>query len=582
MSFQSRSRLWLLLLLATISCRDSTEPTPPLPPGAPVVRIDNVVRGVTDASLLTAFTASDGTVWTGGNVGAVFRRKGNLPWQWEEMSLDGIITGIWQASDGTMLLVAGRQLRARDTDSPTWSVVPLNNNSVLLDLWGLDGERMFIGGTGGTILRHEDGEWIRAETPVATEVWGIAGSSEEDLVAVGQNGTILESDDGGRTWHQVPSPTSVTLFAVATDGAGRFVAVGGQGKILLRDGDSWELTSSPTTQNLFDVKSNGPGQFVVVGDGGVIFEGNGLVWQQPIVAALHENFRAVTGTNGKRTVVGWWGAIVEEDRNWSASHSGSRLYAAHVPPGGGNAMVVGQGGAAFERRNGEWQSITIPTPASLLAMAGPTGNNRIAVGDSGTVLRYDGLEWRQEDVPYLGVLRSIWYDGNRALAVGEGGIVLARENGSWRQVASPTLQFLRHVGGRSWDNLIIVGDSGILMRWNGQRVDRLPVQTQRNLRASLMRAHGDGYVIGDDGILLYFNGVSWSVRLGPTLNSMRSIHEVDGVVYIAGELGQIWRLEQGNDWTPLPTDQIGFWLDLAGEDELIAVGEFGTIARGVR
>src|SRR5690606_100853 len=188
----------------------------------------------------------------------------------------------------------------------------------------------------------------------------------------------------------------------------------------------------------------------------------------------------------------------------------------------------------------------------------------------------------QEDVPYLGVLRSIWYDGNRALAVGEGGIVLARESGSWRQVASPTLQFLRHVGGSSWDNLIIVGDSGILMRWNGQRVDRLPVQTQRNLRASLMRAHGDGYVIGDDGILLYFNGVSWSVRLGPTLNSMRSIHEVDGVVYIAGELGQIWRLEQGNDWTPLPTDQIGFWLDLAGEDELIAVGEFGTIARGVR
>src|SRR5690606_33053944 len=384
------------------------------------------------------------------------------------------------------------------TNTPTWSVVPLDNNSILLDLWGLDGEQMFIGGTGGTILRHDDGQWIRAGTPVATEVWGIAGASEDDLVAVGQNGTILESEDGGQTWQQVPSPTNVTLFAVATDGAGRFVAVAGQGKILLRDGDSWEITSSPTEQNLFDVKSNGPGQFVVVCDGGVIFEGNGLSWQEPLLAALHENFRGVTGAKGKRTVVGWWGAIVEEDRNWAASHSGSRLYAVHVPEGGGNAMVVGQGGAAFERKSGDWESITIPTPASLLAIAGPTGNDRIAVGDSGTVMHYDGVQWQQEDVPYLGVLRSIWYDGNRAVAVGEGGIVLVRENGSWRQVASPTLQFLRHVDGRSWDNLVIVGDSGTLMRWNGKRVDRPPGQAQGNLRAPLMRAPGGGQLDGDD------------------------------------------------------------------------------------
>src|SRR5690606_37848989 len=156
------------------------------------------------------------------------------------------------------------ELFARDTNMPTWSVVPLDNNSIVLDLWGLDGERMFIGGTGGTMLRHRGERSVCAGPPVATEVGGIACAREVDRLAVGQYVTHLESDDGGQTWQQVPSPTNVTLFAVATDGAGRFVAVGGEGKILLRDGDSWEITSSPTGQNLFDVKSNGPGQFVVV------------------------------------------------------------------------------------------------------------------------------------------------------------------------------------------------------------------------------------------------------------------------------------------------------------------------------
>ncbi len=578
MSFSTCLRV-LSVSLLLVGCGRTTEPSPPPPPGVPVVRIDNVLRGLTDASLLAAFTARDGRVWVGGNVAALFYRDGG-DWAFESVPVEGIITGIWQHDDGRILIVAGHQLLARDVGSPIWEVMPLDNNAILLDLWGLDGERMFIGGTAGTILRHDDGVWTRAQVPVGTEIWGFAGTSEDDLVAVGQSGTIVESVDGGVTWSSVPSPTQATLFAVAGDGAGRFVAVGSGGTVLLRDGDSWELTSTPTQQNLFDVRSNGPGSFVVVGDGGVLFEGDGLSWQPLIEPALHENLRAITGAPGSRTVVGWYGAILDEADQWRASHSGSRLYTLHAPAVG-NPMVVGQGGAAFERQNGSWRSITIPTPASLYGIAGPDGNDRIVVGDSGTVLHFDGVTWRQEDVPYVGLLRAVWYDGTRAMAVGEGGVVLVREGGAWRQVASPTLKFLRHVGGLDWNRLIVVGDSGTLLRWDGSRLAQVQVPTQQNLRAVLMRQQGDGYVVGDNGVLLYYRNGTWSRQLGPSLNSMRAIHEVDRVVYIAGEVGHLFRLDQ-DGWTAVQVEQVGFWLGLGGIDELIVAGELGTIGHGVR
>lgn len=580
MTFPSLRFRAALLLPVLLACR-STEPTPPPIPGEPFVRVDNVRRGLTDASLLAAFTDQSGVTWVGGNVAAVFHRQGSGAWQAEPVPVSGFVTGIWQDGDGHLLLAAGEELLQRSLTAPSWSPVPLDNAAILLELWGLDAEQLFLGGTGGTILRRVGGNWLRAETPVGTEIWGFGGTGPDDLVAVGQSGTILESHDGGATWQAVPSPTTATLFDVVADGAGRMVAVGTGGTIVLRDGDSWELTTSPTTQNLFAVSSDAAGHFFVAGDGGVLFEGSGLGWQPLLVPAVRENFRAITGTPGHRTIAGWYGAIIDEADEWGVSHAGGLIYGVHVPSDG-NAIAVGQGGLGFERRGGTWQPIRIPSPASLFDIAGPRAADRLAVGDSGTVMHFYGNAWQREVVPTGVLLRGVWYDGNRALAVGADGTALVRENGVWRKVTSPTTRFLRNVSGPNWNRLLVVGDSGTLLRWDGSRL--LPetiAPLNANLRASLQRARGDAFVVGDNGVLLRFNGATWSRLLGPTLNSMRAVHEVDGIVYIAGEFGQIWR-QDGESWTAIPVDQLGFWLDLAGSDELIVVGEYGTIGAGVR
>ena len=54
----------------------------------------------------------------------------------------------------------------------------LDTDAILLDVWGLDGETMFVGGTSGTILRHEDGTWRHAEVPVSTEIFAAKAAEQ--------------------------------------------------------------------------------------------------------------------------------------------------------------------------------------------------------------------------------------------------------------------------------------------------------------------------------------------------------------------------------------------------------------------
>jgi hypothetical protein len=167
------------------------------------------------------------------------------------------------------------------------------------------------------------------------------------------------------------------------------------------------------------------------------------------------------------------------------------------------------------------------------------------------------------------------------MVVGAEGVVLVREDGMWRAVASGTTRFLRHVGGRDWSQLFVAGDSGTLLRWNGEQLNPIAVPATQNLRSTWVRNARDVHVVGDGGTILHFDGWSWNRVFPPTLNDIRAIHSVDNTLYIAGDLGQFWRFN-GIDWLALPSNQPGFWLALAGVDELIAVGEFGTIAEGVK
>lgn len=577
-SFRGTLPIVILSVVLLVGCsarRDLT--VPPIVEGDALTELATVRQGLTSVSLLAGFTEPSGRTWFGGVGGVLINRLGSGPWAIEILPGFGFITGIWGTAE-ELLAVSDFSLQLRVGDN--WEPVPLPvNNAQFLDLWGLDADHVWIGGAGGAILFRDRGTWKAATVPVTAEIWGITAEAPDDVVAVGQNGTILESADG-LTWQQVASPTGATLFAVASDGAGRYVAVGSNGTVLLRDGDTWELVPVPVAVNFFDVKSSGPGAFTIVGDEGVVLSGSGIQWTPVEVAGAAENFRAIAGTPGAFTVGGWFGTVVAQADGWRATQSGTRIYAVHAPASG-PAIAVGQGGIVLERTGASWRQVPSPTGEVLLGVAGPSATDRLVVGDHGTVYHLDGSTWQREAVPATASVRSVWYDGNRAMAVGEDGMAMVREQGSWRAVPTNTTRFLRHVFGPSWDKLYAVGDSGTMLRWDGQSFQAMPVPVTHNLRGGVSRSAFDHWVVGDVGTLLHLEAGAWVKQFPPTLNNMRAIHAVDNVLYFAGELG-IAYVRIGESWTPMPTANPEFWLGLGGEDELVAVGEFGTIAEGRR
>src|SRR5690606_17301232 len=103
--------------------------------------------------------------------------------------------------------------------------------------------------------------------------------------------------------------------------------------------------------------------------------------------------------------------------------------------------------------------------------------------------------------------------------------------------------------------------------------------TEVSLRGVTTRRNGETWMVGDGGRVYRREGSIWRIVLPPSFNDMRAVHEVDGVLYLAGDLGQIWARDDENEsWVPLAASQPGLWLGMGGSDELLLVGEFGTIA----
>jgi hypothetical protein len=174
--------------------------------------------------------------------------------------------------------------------APVWQTVCSGLDDYVLSVWGpAPDDVFFVGGNGvagrALLLHYNGATWVRTLGVSSEVLWWVAGTSGQDVWAVGENGEALHYDGG--FWEPRPTGTTATLYGVWGTAPDAVWAVGGsidplgpKDVFLFWDGTSWVpyAPAVPSGETLFKVWGAAADDVWAVGTGGVIFHWDGTVW----------------------------------------------------------------------------------------------------------------------------------------------------------------------------------------------------------------------------------------------------------------------------------------------------------------
>lgn len=395
-------------------------------------------------------------------------------------------------------------------------------------------------------------DWYQRDSSVVVGLWGVWGSSENDVFAVGESGSIQRFD--GKRWRSMPAPGSIDLFGVWGSGPDNVFAVGRQGAILHYQGADWKEMASPTTADLRGVWGSGPNNVYAVGGSGTILHYNGVAWsaiESPTTKGL-----------------------------WSVSGSSPS-----------DAYVVGESGTVLHFDGTTWRHIDIDDDITLLSVWRGSTGDVFAVGGSAALWRYDGTGWTRDEAPagedgaYTWI-QSVWgWTPSDVFAVGQNGAILHYQEGrGWQRKRSPSPRWLHGVWVSARGQVIAVGEVGTILHYESAWTS-LP-QAPHDIEA-FWASGPENIYIGRSGYyeygfnqLSHYDGTSWQPVGKRTATAIwgRSATEV----YAAGDALHIF---DGKEWEDIaipsgPTRRLrasGIWA--SDRNNIYVVGQACYLCR---
>ncbi len=246
-----------------------------------------------------------------------------------------------------------------------------------------------------------------------------------------------------------------------------------------------------------------------------------------------------------------------------------------------------------------WSHVPALRWRSLYDVWGSSAANVWGVGEKGELVRWDGSAWTlfrydgtsvasrplgNFDAPAKSyALRGVWgSSASNVFAVGDSGVVLRYNGTAWTRMTTGTTDPLNDVWGSGPSDVYAATSTGRLLRFNGTAWSFVSgVQVPGALRSVWGSAANNVYAVGDGGMMMRYNGSSWSrVRL-PTRDVLYAVWGSSASnVYAAGGGGALYRYT-GTAWVPEKAHNgnslvQGFWGTSTGTD-LFAAGAGGAI-----
>jgi photosystem II stability/assembly factor-like uncharacterized protein len=292
--------------------------------------------------------------------------------------------------------------------------------------------------------------WSIQPSPATQTLHGIAYSSPDIWVAVGDAGTILRSSDGGINWSVISSPVTDALQGVALRG-NLGLAVGISGRIV-RSTDSglnWIEIQRPTTRNLYSV-SISSSMIVATGHEGTILVSpdNGLTWTSH-TAGTASALLGVSAFGSTAIGVGGAGAVVMSINGgsaWGLTVIGSQLtfFNSVSLVNSSTGWLVGStpGGNVIAKSTNSgfvWNAETDPVTDQLFGVSFASIDTGTAVGGNGAIIHTTngGNTWISQTSPTTQILNGVSFvNPNFGIAVGSLGIILRTTSGGVSGVKS--------------------------------------------------------------------------------------------------------------------------------------------------
>ncbi len=390
-------------------------------------------------------------------------------------------------------------------------------------------------------LPYPQGHTMRA-------VWA---SAADDVWAVGDNGLILHYDGIG--WSRAESSVETTLNAVFGFARDDVWAAGDQGVVVHFDGDTWSTVSTAPdsdaapplpVRTLHAIWGAAPDDIWLAGDNGRLFHYDGDAFTV-VPSGVTLSLRAV------------WGSATDD------------------------VWAVGGSGALLHFDGEAWTEGNNPIGASLFALIGLAADDVWAVGNRGAI-HWNGNEWSDVSAGLVGVARAVgavrpWASvpndagvgdagasdaGMSALALawafGDDGKVWSYAGGRWSPVASNLSSALYAVASIGEDDLLAVGESGVMQRWIGGARQTLSAGSRAARLTAFVDDANTVWIGGDE--LIAHRPSGWSLDMPPTQRAIYGLWGRDNELWAVGTAGSVVHLS-GATWSDdMPAAAGDTWL----------------------
>ncbi len=478
-----------------------------------------------------------------------------------------------------------------------------NDYPTLFDIWGSDPNNIFTVGSGGFVARYNGQTWSEIDFSDLVGPWKFKGlfGFADSLYAVGDAGLVMKKESGALAGQN--SGSAVNFKSVWGNSGSDVYAVGEAGTILYNGGMGWSKEAVGVVTNLNGVWGAGSFEVVAVGDEGTILRKEDGLWQpEPsgTSVALHD----VWGLGSKNTwAVGDQGTILRFEGDMWVPEPSPTVYMLNSISGTSNeqAWAVGGNGVILNYNGVSWTDASSVITQDWYDVWALDDGTAIVVGALGLIIRGDGEVWSQMSQPMgSAAIESIWgRAANDLYAAGDGFILHydGNEEGVWKLDSSTVqLQTWRGICGSGPDNVLIVGGTTRVLRWNGVAWSMVPVEPETEATADApaepytQQLHGcwtidedTAWAVGEGGLIFELVDGEFVKAENLIPVSLRDVFAYSkDLVFAVGIEGVILSSRGiGSTWLPIYSGSVAGLFGIFGTalENITAVGDLGTVQR---